>query len=59
MNIEALRALVRPTVTWGLVGAFIAAAFYDRETAALIAGPMGIVVGFWFQTRQTGSPNDA
>ena len=52
MNIEALRALVRPTVTWGLVGAFIAAAFYDRETAALIAGPMGIVVGYWFKGRE-------
>ena len=56
MNIEALRALVRPTVTWGLVGAFIAAAFYDREVAALIAGPMGIVVGYWFKGREREGP---
>ena len=49
---DNLRSLVRPTVTWGLVAAFIAAAFYDREVAALIGGPMGIVLGFWFKDRE-------
>ena len=49
--VEMMRALVRPTVTWGLVAAFVAAAFTDREVAGLIAGPMGIVLGFWFKER--------
>lgn len=50
---ERIRSLVRPTVTWALVAAFIGAAFYDREVAALIGGPMGIVIGFWFKDRDT------
>ena len=50
---ETLRAAVRPTVTWALVGAFIAAAFVDREVAGLIAGPAGLVIGFWFTSRES------
>ena len=55
MSIDTLRAAVRPTVTWALVGAFIAAAFVDREVAGLIGGPMGIVIGFWFSDRKAGN----
>ena len=51
MNIETFRALVRPTVTWGLTAGFIAAAFIDKDAAALVAGPMGVVIGFYFRTR--------
>jgi hypothetical protein len=51
MNMETIRALVRPTVTWGLVGAFIASAFFDSEASKLLAGPMGIAVGFYFKER--------
>ena len=47
-----VRALVRPTVTWVFVLAFVAGAFYDKEVAALIGGPMGIVIGFWFKSRE-------
>ena len=54
--IELIRSLVRPTVTWGLVAAFIAAAFYDKEVAGLIGGPMGIVIGFWFKDRESTPP---
>ncbi len=53
--IEFIRALVRPTTTWGLVAAFIWAAFYDREVAALIAGPMGLTLGWYFRDREGGS----
>ncbi len=50
--LETLRALVRPTVTWALVAAFIAAAFADREVAGILAGPMGIAVGYYFKARE-------
>ena len=49
---NAIKGLVRPIVTGGLVAAFIAAAFYDKDAAALIGGPMGIALGFWFKDRE-------
>lgn len=51
-SMNTLRALVRPTVTWGLVGAFLAAAFFDKAAVEVIAGPMGIALGFWFKDRE-------
>ena len=53
---EQIRSLVRPTVTWGLVAGFIAAAFLDLEAAKLIAAPMGIALGFWFSSRDHKRP---
>lgn len=55
MKMTAIRSLVRPVVTCGLVAAFIAAAFYDKDAAALVAGPMGITIGFWFQSRNAAA----
>lgn len=51
-GIETVRALVRPSVTWLLVVAFVVAAFHDREVAAVVGGPMGIAVGYYFKARE-------
>lgn len=58
---ETVRGLVRPTVTWGLAAAFVAALFMGLsglstmddalKVAGVIGGPMGITVGFWFNDR--------
>ena len=49
--VEDVRKLGRPIVTIGLVLAFIAGAFVNREAAQLIGGPAGIAIGFWFNDR--------
>ncbi|KKL54377.1 hypothetical protein LCGC14_2266020 [marine sediment metagenome] len=50
---ETIRALVRPAVTFGLVAAFIAAAFLGDDPAKLLAGPMGLAVGWYFRERSS------
>lgn len=47
-----LREQISESLTGSLVAAFVGAAFYDREVAALIAGPMGITLGCWFKERE-------
>lgn len=49
--LEMLRTIVRPIVTISLTLAFIYYANVDQEAAKLVAGPMGITIGFWFLDR--------
>ena len=50
-----VKGLLRPVVTLVFVVAFVGAAFYDLEVAAVIGSPMGIVLGFWFKDREPPS----
>lgn len=58
MNIDSIRALVRPTVTWGLVAAQggLAAAWalgLEAEQAFAALGPFTMMaMTFWFRSRE-------
>jgi len=50
---EVMRSAVRPIVTLSLVAAFVwRIAERDADGATAIAAPMGIVIGFWFKSRE-------
>ncbi|MCH7793409.1 MAG: hypothetical protein IID31_14155 [Planctomycetes bacterium] len=51
MNTDILKTLVRPTVTWALVGAVIAAAFLDIAAFDKLEALALITIGFWFGSR--------
>lgn len=50
-SVDTIRGLVRPTVTWGIVGSFIAAAFFDSAAAETLKDPFILVLTFWFVER--------
>ncbi len=51
---EFIRAMVRPGITFGLVGAVIAEALAgDLENAKFLATLAGPAFGFWFATRNS------
>ena len=49
-----LQAAVRPVVCFAFVGAFIYTIVVGLpiEATAAVAGPMGVVIGFYFQKRE-------
>ena len=49
---ERIRALVRPTLTWGFGAAFICAGFHDAEAAKLLSSPTFLMIGFYFNSRE-------
>ncbi len=56
MSMTTVRSLVRPAVTVGLVGAFIAATFRDPTAAEMLKDLTIAVIAFWFGGR--GAKND-
>ena len=50
-----LQAAVRPCVCFAFVGAFIysVVAGLPTEAVTAIAGPMGLIIGFYFRERTT------
>lgn len=56
---KLLSASVRPLACFALVGAFIYAvvAGLPIETTAAIAGPMGLVLGWYFRERARATPD--
>lgn len=49
--VSAVRTLVRPILTIGVVGAFIAGAFFDAGAADILKEITLVIVGFWFAER--------
>ncbi|MDA1095444.1 MAG: hypothetical protein O3A25_19610 [Acidobacteria bacterium] len=54
--LDFIRGIVRPAVTFGLVAAFIAAAFIDKEASKEIGIPASLVLGWWFAARDNKPP---
>ena len=51
--VSSIRSLVRPSLTWLMTIAFVY--FLDQgnvEAAKTVAAPMGIMIGFWFNSRE-------
>jgi len=49
--IKAIRGLVRPTVTWMMVGLFGYMVITRQIEVAGAMGIIGLVIGFWFNER--------
>ncbi len=49
--VEAIKALWRPVVGGGVVGAYVAATFVDRAAAELLQIPATTVLAFYFLER--------
>ena len=53
-KVAAIRSLVRPVVTIGVVAAFALAAFVNREAAETLKEITLVLVSFWFGQRIAG-----
>lgn len=55
MNLSAFQGTIRPLITIGLVGAWVAYAHFDPKAAEMVKDTTLVVVSFWFGQR-VGTP---